>query len=114
MCFTKDIHAFHPGDPGSIPKPLVRHLWKSFDRKPYLKIHIASRKAIAAGLTQKVSSLNAITASISYGSYMATKFCEIFPLLLTVCTAVKSKGKISQSFVAFTECMNFNVILTAW
>ena len=74
MSFTKNIHAFHPGDPGSIPKPsVVRHLWKSFksfDRKPYLKIHIASRKAIAAGLTQKVSSLNAITASISYGSYI--------------------------------------------
>ena len=33
-------------------------------------------------------------------------FCEIFPLLLTVCTAVKSKGKISQNFVAFSEYMN--------
>ena len=37
----------------------------------------------------------------------ATKFCEIFPLLLTVCTVVKSKGKISQNFVAFSEYMNF-------
>ena len=37
-----------------------------------------------------------------------TKFCEIFPLLLTVCTVVKSKGKISQKFVAFSEYMNFN------
>ena len=27
-------------------------------------------------------------------SEKATKFCEIFPLLLTVCTVVKSKGKI--------------------
>ena len=36
-----------------------------------------------------------------------TKFCEIFPLLLTVFTAVKSKGKISQNFVAFSEYMNF-------
>ena len=32
----------------------------------------------------------------------ATKFCEIFTLLLTVCTVVKSKGKISQNFVAFS------------
>ena len=40
-------------------------------------------------------------------SEKATKFCEIFPLLLTVCTAVKSKGKISQNFVAFSEYMNF-------
>ena len=31
----------------------------------------------------------------------ATKFCEIFPLLLTVCTVVKIKGKISQNFAAF-------------
>ena len=37
----------------------------------------------------------------------AKKFCEIFPLLLTVCTVVKSKGKISQNFVAFLEYMNF-------
>ena len=40
-------------------------------------------------------------------SKTATKFCEIFPLLLTVCTVVKSKGKISQNFVAFSEYMNF-------
>ena len=36
------------------------------------------------------------------------KFCEIIPLLLTVGTVVKSKGKISQNFVAFSEYMNFN------
>ena len=41
-------------------------------------------------------------------SEKATKFCEICPLLLTVCTVVKSKGKISQNFVAFSEYMNFN------
>ena len=33
----------------------------------------------------------------------ATKFCEIF----TLCTVVKSKVKISQNFVAFSEHMNF-------
>ena len=36
-------------------------------------------------------------------SEKATKFFEIFPLLLTLCTVVKSKGKISQNFVAFSE-----------
>ena len=41
-------------------------------------------------------------------SEKATKFCEIVPLLLTVCTVVKSTGKISQNFVAFSEYMNFN------
>ena len=40
-------------------------------------------------------------------SEKATKFCEIFPSLLTVCTIVISKGKISQNFVAFSEYMNF-------
>ena len=34
-------------------------------------------------------------------SEKATKFCEIFFLLLSVCTVDKSKGKISQNFVAF-------------
>ena len=42
-------------------------------------------------------------------SEKATKFCEIFPLLLTVSTVVKSKGKILQNFVAFSEYMNFNL-----
>ena len=40
-------------------------------------------------------------------SEKAAKFCEIFTLLLTVCTVVKSKGKILQNFVAFSEYMNF-------
>ena len=40
-------------------------------------------------------------------SEKAKKFCEIFPLLLTVFNVVKSKGKISQNFVAFSEYMNF-------
>ena len=37
----------------------------------------------------------------------ATTFCKIFTLLLPVCTVVKSKVKISQNFVAFSEYMNF-------
>ena len=41
-------------------------------------------------------------------SEKATKFCEIFRLLLTSVHTVKSKGKISQNFVAFSEYMNFN------
>ena len=41
-------------------------------------------------------------------SEKATKFCEIFTLLLTTVHAVKSKLKISQNFVAFSEYMNFN------
>ena len=37
-------------------------------------------------------------------SEKATKFCEILTLL---CIVVKSKVKISQNFVAFSEYMNF-------
>ena len=41
-------------------------------------------------------------------SEKATKFCEIFPLLLTRVHTVKSKGKISQNFMAFSEYLNFS------
>ena len=35
------------------------------------------------------------------------KICEIFTLLLSYVVPVKSKMKISQNFVAFSESMNF-------
>ena len=41
-------------------------------------------------------------------SEKATKFCEIFTLILSYVVPVKSKVKISQNFVAFSEYMNFN------
>ena len=41
-------------------------------------------------------------------SEKAKKFCEIFTLLLSYVVLVKSKVKISQNFVAFSEYMNFN------
>ena len=44
-------------------------------------------------------------------SEKATKFFKIFTLLLTACTVVKRKVKISQNFVAFSEYMNFNINL---
>ena len=40
-------------------------------------------------------------------SEKATKFCEIFTLLLSYVGPVKSKVKILQNFVAFSEYMNF-------
>ena len=42
---------------------------------------------------------------------MATKFCEIFLLLLSYVVPVKSKWKISQNFVAFSEYINFTHLL---
>ena len=47
-------------------------------------------------------------------SEKATKLCKIFTLLLTTLTTVhtvKSKVKILQNFVAFSEYMNFIYIL---
>ena len=41
-------------------------------------------------------------------SEKATKFCKIFTLLLTGTTQDKSKVKILQNFVAFSEYMNFS------
>ena len=46
-------------------------------------------------------------------SEKATKFCKIFILLLTTAHTVKSKVKISQNFVAFSEYMNFNITTVA-
>ena len=44
-------------------------------------------------------------------SKKATKSCEISTLLLSYVVPVKSKVKISDKFVAFSEYMNFNIIL---
>ena len=55
---------------------------------------------------KRKSGVIAIQVKFIY-SEKATKFCEIFLLLLTTVHTVKSKGKISQNFVAFSECMNF-------
>ena len=44
-------------------------------------------------------------------SEKAKTFCEILTLLLTVCTVVKSKVKITQNFVAFSEYMNFKKLI---
>ena len=40
-------------------------------------------------------------------SEKATKFCEIFTFLLSYVVPIKSKVKILQNFVAFSEYMNF-------
>ena len=45
-------------------------------------------------------------------SEKATKLCEIFTLLLAVCTVVRSKVKMLQNFVAFSEYMNFTIRYT--
>ena len=43
-------------------------------------------------------------------SEKATKFCQIYTLILSYVVPVKSKVTISQNFVAFSEYMNFNLL----
>ena len=42
-------------------------------------------------------------------SEKATKFCDIFTLLLSYVVPVKSKVKIVQNFVGFSEYVNFTL-----
>ena len=54
-----------------------------------------------------------VTVKFIY-SEKASKFYEIFTLLLTVYTVVKRKVKISQNFETFSEYMNFKILATIW
>ena len=47
-------------------------------------------------------------------SEKASKFCEIFTLLLFYVVSVKSKVKILQNFVALLEYMNFKIAKHCW
>ena len=52
-----------------------------------------------------------------YSSYILRRpqnFCEISTLLLSYVVPVKSKVEISQNFVAFSEYMNFKVLLLSF
>ena len=78
------------------------------DLKPIFRLQ--NLKAHSSILTFEVESMvykARLIVKFTYSEKVA-KFCEIFPLLLTLCTVVKIKGKISQNFVAFSEYMNFN------
>jgi hypothetical protein len=60
-------------------------------------IKLSSSTATILNIFVQTSQGQKYTLKFIY-SEKATKFCEIVPLLLTVSTVVKSKGKISQSF----------------
>ena len=66
----------------------------------------------AISFNHKISSKMKLIAEEDYKvkfiySEKATKFCAIFTLLLFYVVPDKSKVKISQNFVAFSEYMNF-------
>ena len=74
-----------------------------------------SQQHIARKTPRTSSRSRKSTVKLIY-SEKATKFCEILTLLLTTVHTIKSKVKILQHFVAFSEFMNFNScsILLLW
>ena len=66
--------------------------------------NIQSKQQMASALFFRVLTLKSIY------SEKATKFCKISTVDLTVTTLDKSKVEISQSFVAFSEYMNLNIL----
>ena len=67
------------------------------DRLMYNLKEIMKKPPVKDGSSDKESSVKFIY------SEKAAKFCEIFPLLLTTVHTVKSRGKISQNFVPFSD-----------
>ena len=76
-------------------KTFLKPYSDSFTPFDFLLIHISKH------YSQRLNSLKFIYYE------KATKFCKIFTLLLTGITQDKSKVKISQNIVAFSEYMNF-------
>ena len=89
----------------------------------YLKQQNLSSRATEVLMKKNISDINPISFKVTIAlkkflrntqslkfiySEKATKFCEIFTLLLSYVVPVKSKVKISQNLVAFSEYMNFN------
>ena len=85
-----------------VKKQLVKKFVKTHGREME-----ARDRLLACGCRFYVSLYNMVKFMYSE---KATKFCEIFTLFLSVCTVDKSKVKISQNFVAFSEYMNFTIL----
>ena len=73
------------------------------DRLMYNLKEIMKKPPVKDGSSDKESSVKFIY------SEKAAKFCEIFPLLLTTVHTVKSRGKISQNFVPFSDIWTLNL-----
>ena len=78
------------------------------------RIHVRLYKEFGPFVRQSVKTISRQSKKEHYSTTIkfihskeATKFCKIFTLLLTGTTQDKSKVKISQNFVAFSEYMNY-------
>ena len=89
-------------------KPLIQCFWKpwteNWKEMSIIQVVQLIQKKTKILLSGKILSSGIMQVKFIY-SEKTKKFCEIYPLLLTVCTVVR--GKISQNFVAFSEYMNF-------
>ena len=70
----------------------------------WLKFAVAALGINLTKIAHNVLDLLTLVLKIIY-SEKVTKFCEIFTLLLSYVVPVKSKAKISQNFVGFSELM---------
>ena len=76
-----------------------------FDRSPIFQPNVLGQSAL-----HRRSSCCFIACGLKFiYSEKATKFCEIFPLLLSTVHTDKIKRKILQNFEAFSEYMNFKI-----
>ena len=74
-----------------------------FDRSPIFQPNVLGLSAL-----HRRSSRCFIACGLKFIYYeKATKFCKLSTNYLSNVVPVKSKGKISQNFVAFSEYMNF-------
>ena len=70
-------------------------------------IHFGRRPSGLCGAALLIGKFKLTTYLKFIYSEKATKFCEIFTLLLSYVVSVKSKVEISQNFVAFSDYMIF-------
>jgi hypothetical protein len=99
-----------PLTPAALPRdlsadPRVAEVWLFLFRVSVFHVH-PNRKKKENYKKYKKYQIKLKLIKFIY-SEKATKFCKIFTLLLPYVVPVKSKVKISQSFVAFSEYMNF-------
>ena len=94
-------------------KPSIIEVSKncSKNKYPIIKTMQINSKEIVI-IIKSLQSWKATCKRLSYlvkfiYSEKATKFCNIFTLLLSYILPVKSKVKILQNFMAFSEYMNF-------
>ena len=88
--------------------PLLKEVVEMLFQRGHVKLLYATETfAMGVNMPARTVVFDRLVKFIYLYYEKATKFCEIFTLLLSYVVPVKSKVKISQNFVAFSEYMNF-------